>query len=717
MKIRNKSLNLNWFGLIIGLLLLISIIPALGQPINNTIPQPLEIKDNWYYHWGDSPINKSGLPRILEDTEIDSQWAPLDPDNFLQKTNNEDIIWYRTKLPNIKWTNPAIFFPSIILAGEVYLDKDLIYKTGDILPRATNKFSGVKSHFVPIDKEYQNKMLTLRIFSDKGEIGIDATSHPVMIGNEGDLFTQLIRINIDSVIIGFIFIFIGLFSIFIFLKRFNQRNYLLSNFGLFSLCVGLFYVSFDHTGSLFIEPSYLRYYIGFLSYFLFPVGLYAFLEKLLIKNIVLRRIWQVHLIYGIVAFLLDVFNLVLIPEQRFYYSIFFVGTIIITIFVSVKAAIAGNKEAKIFISAFALYAFTGLHDILIGIDVLPKWYWLSQWGAVVFVLAMAYIVERRFSETHDQLEMYSKELEIKSRKLDKYSQVLEQKVAERTQDLNEKNSELENTLKKLQGMQQQLIIQEKMASLGNLVAGVAHEVNNPIGAVKSSAHVLTRCIHKIVDTLNKSKNIDDIRNDDLFQQALSMLKDNNQVINTASERVSEIVLSLKNFARLDEAEFQKVNIHEGIDTTLTLVEHELKNRIEVIKQYGDLPEINCYPNQLNQVFMNLFVNAAHAIEDKGVIKIKTFSNDKHVYIEISDTGKGIRKENLNKIFDPGFTTKSRGIGTGLGLSISYNIIKKHNGDIKVASEVGRGTVFTITLPIQQEELSVETIESEKEKIG
>lgn len=707
MNTKIKLLVLSKLGLIIGIIWLLHIIPAFGQSFNKEMSPPLEIANGWYYRWGDAPINKSGLPMWLDDKGSDSLWKPLDTDDLLKKTHGEDIIWYRTKLPNIKSTNPAIFFPSIILAGEVYLDKDLIYKTGEILPLASNKFSGVKSHFIRLDKEYQNKMLTLRIFSDKGEIGIDATSHPVMIGNEGDLFTHLIRINIDSVIIGFIFIFIGLFSIFIFVKRFKQSNYLLSNFGLFSLCVGLFYVSFDHTGSLFIDPSYLRYYIGFTSYLLFPVGLYAFLEKLLGENIVLRRIWQIHFIYAFVALMLDAFNLVLIPEQRFYYSIFFVSTIIIAIFVTVKAAIAGNKEAKIFISAFALYGLTGLHDILIGIDVLPKWYWLSQWGAVVFVLAMAYIVERRFAEAHNQLEHYSKELEIKSRKLDKYSQILEQKVAERTQDLNAKNNELESTLRTLQDMQHQLIMREKMASLGNLVAGVAHEVNNPIGAVKSSAHVLTRCIHKIVDALNKSKNLNDVKNDDQFQQALSMLKDNNRVINTASERVSEIVLSLKNFARLDEAEFQKVDIHDGIDTTLTLVEHEIKNRIEVIKEYGDTLQIECYPNQLNQVFMNLFVNAAHAIKDNGIIKIKTYSKNGYVYVEVTDNGKGINKENLAKIFDPGFTTKSRGVGTGLGLSISYKIIKKHKGEIKVQSEVGKGTTFVIVLPIEQKEVAEE----------
>lgn len=710
MKINNKLSNLNWFCCFVGLLLLTNVSQVFGQPSNDTIPKPLELMNNWYYHWGDSPINKNGLPRLLDSEDNDSLWLALDSDNFLKDTHGENILWYRIRLPNTNWTNPAIFFPSIILACEIYLDKDLIYKTGQILPLASNKYSGVKSHFVRFDKEYRDQLLTIRIFSDKREIGIDATSHPIIIGNESDLFTHMIRVNIDSIIIGFIFIFIGLFSIFIFLKRFKTRNYLLSSFGFFSLCVGLFYVSFDHTSSLFIHASYLRYFIGFASYMLFPVGLYAFLEKLLSGNIVLRRIWQIHLIYAFVALLLDLFNIILIPEQRYYYSIFFVGTIVVTIVVTVKAAITGNKEARIFISAFALYGLTGLYDILIGINVLPKWYWLSQWGAVLFVLAMAYIVERRFSETHKQLEIYSKELEIKSRKLDKYSQVLEQKVAERTEDLHKKNTELQNTLNKLQNMQHQLIMQEKMASLGNLVAGVAHEVNNPIGAVKSSAHVLTRCIHKIYETLNNSKNLEDVKNDDQFQQALSLLRDNNKVINTASERVSEIVLSLKNFARLDEADFQRVDIHDGINTTLTLVEHEIKNRIEVIKEYGDIPEIECYPNQLNQVFMNLLVNSAHAIHDKGEIKIKTYAENSNVFIEVSDNGKGISKENITKIFDPGFTTKSRGIGTGLGLSISYNIIRKHNGEIKVTSEEGKGTTFVIILPVEQEEPVEETSE-------
>lgn len=677
---------------------------AYGKSIGFHSSRPVELKEGWFYRWGDSPINKSGIPRLVGEEGIDSSWAVLSPEDFLQSSGSENIVWYRIKLPNVEWVNPAVFMPPVILACEVYLGKDLIYQTGDILPTTSNKFSGIKTHIIPLNKEYRNKDLTLRIFSDKNEIGIDASPHPIMIGNESDLFVKLIHSNIDSSIIGFIFIFIGLFSLFLFVKRIKRKNYLLSSFGFFSLCVGLFYVSFDPTGRLFIEPTFLRYYIGFFSYLLFPVGLYAFLEQLLGGNIIIRRIWQLHLLYAIIALILDASNVLLIPQNRFYYSLFFVGTIIINLIITVRAATAGNREVKIFISAFAVYAITGLHDILIGIEVLPNWYWLSQWGALIFVLSLAYIVERRFSEAHNQLEHYSRELEIKSKKLDKYSQVLEQKVAERTQDLNRKNRELEMTLEQLQKMQHQLIMHEKMASLGNLVAGVAHEVNNPIGAVKSSAHVLTRCIDKIKDVLVQGKSLNEIKNDSDFQSTLSLLQENNRVINTASERVSEIVLSLKNFARLDEAEFQLADIHEGIDTTLTLVEHELRNRIDVVKEYGEIPKIHCYPNQLNQVFMNMFVNAVHAIEDEGTIKIKTYSKKDFVHIEVADNGKGIAKKNLAKIFDPGFTTKGKGVGTGLGLSISYNIIQKHSGEIKVESEEGKGTTFIISLPIVQKEV-------------
>ncbi len=263
--------------------------------------------------------------------------------------------------------------------------------------------------------------------------------------------------------------------------------------------------------------------------------------------------------------------------------------------------------------------------------------------------------------------------------------------------------DLGRTNKHLRESQAQLVQSAKMASLGNLVAGVAHEINTPIGAANSAADVSSRCIDRIVDVLDNSETVEAIRENAQFQKALKLLKDNSQVSMAAGERVARIVQSLKNFARLEEADFQEADLHEGLDSTLTLLHHELKNRISVVKEYGEIPLIYCYPNELNQVFINLLGNAIQAIEAQGAIRIETSADQTYVSVKISDTGEGIAPENLGRIFDPGFTTKGVGVGTGLGLSISYNIVQKHNGEIEVESEVGKGSTFTVRVPVVDKE--------------
>jgi signal transduction histidine kinase len=284
--------------------------------------------------------------------------------------------------------------------------------------------------------------------------------------------------------------------------------------------------------------------------------------------------------------------------------------------------------------------------------------------------------------------------------LKEYSRELERRVEARTQELVSKNLELQHTLERLREAQDQLLISEKLASLGSLVAGIAHEVNTPIGAIIGAADVSDRCLAKVLAGIEAALDLEVLQRDTSFQEYVTVLRENNRVIASAADRISSLVKSLRNFARLDEAQLQLADIHEGIDSTLALIEHELLGHIAVVRIYGEIPRLWCYPNQLNQVFFSLFVNAAQAMHPAGTLTVRTCREGDAVVVRVSDTGKGIPPQNLSRIFDPGFTTKGVGVGTGLGLSISYSIVQKHGGRITVVSAPGSGSEFTITIPIR-----------------
>jgi len=327
---------------------------------------------------------------------------------------------------------------------------------------------------------------------------------------------------------------------------------------------------------------------------------------------------------------------------------------------------------------------------------------IYAYGIVGLLVSMSIYLAREFAVTSIRLERrlrqvraLSDDLKAANLKLTDYSRTLEDKVEQRTREVSHKNDELEKLLKELRDTQEQLIMQEKMASLGNLVAGVAHEINNPIGAVHAAADVNARCIDRIARVAG------DYRAD--FGKTVELLRDNNRITIEASERIAAIVKSLKSFAHLDEARFQLADVDELIDTTITLLRHELGARILIDRIYGDIPSIGCYPNDLNQAFMNILVNAIQAIDGEGSIQIRTASRDRNVVISFADSGAGMSDTVRHRLFDPGFTTKGVGVGTGLGMSITYKIIKRHGGDIQVSSEVGKGTVVTVTLPMDLKE--------------
>ncbi len=263
--------------------------------------------------------------------------------------------------------------------------------------------------------------------------------------------------------------------------------------------------------------------------------------------------------------------------------------------------------------------------------------------------------------------------------------------------------DLEKANQHLVETQGHLVQSEKMASLGMLVAGIAHEINTPIGAVSSMHNTSIRAVEKLKENLRDFCDAECLKEDKIIK-TFQLISNSNNVIESGIERVTTIVKRLRSFARLDEAEVKEADLHEGIEDTLVLIHHETKHNIEVIRDYGKIPIISCFPGRLNQVFLNILINAKQAIKEKGQITISTLHENGNVHIQFADNGVGIPKDKLSRVFDPGFTTKGVGVGTGLGLSICYQIIQDHHGEIKVESEVGKGTTFTIILPTNLNEI-------------
>ncbi len=276
---------------------------------------------------------------------------------------------------------------------------------------------------------------------------------------------------------------------------------------------------------------------------------------------------------------------------------------------------------------------------------------------------------------------------------------LERKVEGRTRELEQKNLELEDTLNKLQQMQKQVIIQEKMATLGQLVAGLTHEINTPIGAIRSMNDTKSRAVMKLQTALGNGAP-DTAGKDHEIRKVLKVILKADQLIDQGTERLHEIIRNLENFARLDEAETAMTDIHEGLDSVLGLIKHDLLTNIEVVREYSEIPPFVCHARKLNQVFLNILKNACQAIEDKGRITITTSLKNNMVHVAIRDTGKGINPDELRTIFDPGFTTKNSVVRASLGLSICSQIIQEHHGKINVESQPGKGSVFTVIIPTE-----------------
>ncbi|HXV62556.1 MAG TPA: tetratricopeptide repeat-containing sensor histidine kinase [Vicinamibacteria bacterium] len=270
----------------------------------------------------------------------------------------------------------------------------------------------------------------------------------------------------------------------------------------------------------------------------------------------------------------------------------------------------------------------------------------------------------------------------------------------RNVELKETNERLERLLHELRAAQTQLLHSEKMAALGRLVAGLSHELNSPLGAIAAANDVRVRCLGTLDTVLKERESFEKVVLDERFQKAWRILNDDTQVIAAASGRLKKIVESLKTFARLDQAQFQMADLRAGLESVLELLPQNLTERITVIREFQEVPEIPCYPGEMNQVFMSLIQNAVDAIENRGAIRFQIAAEGRWLRIRIIDTGKGIPAARLKRLFEFDFTQEGSRVRMSTGLATAHAVVAKHQGRIGVESEVGKGTTFTIELPIE-----------------
>jgi len=394
--------------------------------------------------------------------------------------------------------------------------------------------------------------------------------------------------------------------------------------------------------------------------------------------------------------------------------------------VAVKISLKGYRPAKFFLIAFSIFIAGVVIFVLRNANVLPynnfTYYAMPGGSAMEVVLlsiALADKINALRREKDESQAQTMAALQENERIVREQNVILEKKVDERTQELKLSNEDLSKAMKELKEAETQLVESEKMASLGQLTAGIAHEINNPINFVTSNVKPLNRDVKILLDTVEMMEKI--VMEKAPEQHALikeykedidyEYLKDEiDQLLNGIGEgasRTAEIVKGLRIFSRLDEDDLKKADLNEGMESTLVITNNLMNNHIVVKKNYGNLPLVECYPGKLNQVFLNIISNAIYAIKkqhgeaDGGVLTIETYSDDGQVFVKIGDNGTGMDENTKKRLFEPFFTTKDVGEGTGLGMSIAYNTINKHNGQIVIDSEPGVGTTFTIKLPLIQ----------------
>jgi hypothetical protein len=420
-------------------------------------------------------------------------------------------VWRRFQLPNTVVSDPTLYlsnWPSF----EAYVDGEVIYTAGQLYPDPKNKFSSHTWHLLPLPPDYPGKYIYFRAFAERPEA---FSSHiRVSVASRSDHLISVVRRELAQATVGLFLILIGIGATYVYLRRRVQPALSL---GLFAISVGLFSTMHTDIASMLIPSGYLSWYLTHLPLYAFPIALWMFLDDITdCECSILVRLWQFQAVFSLGALIADIFGYYPMVMTNTYAIVLLVNLLLGVFVIFRQLHLQGQEpdtdlvEARLLSWGFGFLILSGLHDLLGGIQMIPFWAPLFHFGVLVFSITLAIILERRFSHAHDQLRVYSRNLETR--------------VEERTHDLGEKNKALEKAMTDLEETQHQLIMREKMASLGDLVAGVAHEVNTPIGAINSSADVADRCAEKLLNLIDASPISSELKNEKGYQQAFQLLR-------------------------------------------------------------------------------------------------------------------------------------------------------------------------------------------------
>jgi signal transduction histidine kinase len=639
-------------------------------------------------------------------------------------------FWLRFSVQNATQLNRLL-----VLLEQPMIDELEVYTLSDSLqaPASIYSFSKTQSFYSKKYKDVdyvfdlnilpgETKQILIRFQSAYQNI------LPISIGTRAEISDFEVNKELLFGIYAGIILVMGLYNLFVYFTV-RDKSYLL--YVLYIVLIGLTQITQKGFAFKYLWPefSWLAYHSVNITSCLVSIVILEFVKVFLRTKEHLPRL---H--YGIPFFNFIFFAalvLTLINKRIESFQLIQLATALASLyvlFISYKIYRLNYRPARFFMLAWSILLIGAIIFVLKDVGVVPyniATAYAIQISSVAEVVLLSFALADKINilrrEKEESQAQAFAALEENSRIIREQNVILENKVAERTHALTLSNEELNKTLHELKEAEMQLVEQEKMASLGQLTAGIAHEINNPINFVTSNVKPLKRDVEMVLtmlqqveeisisndDVATKQKKIDEMKEEYDFDYLKTEIDYLLKGITEGSTRTAEIVKGLRIFSRLDEDDLKKASINEGLDSTLIIVNNLLDNKIDVVKNYGNIPMVECYPGKLNQVFLNIITNGIHALKQKykdqhgGAITISTSHTDTTVIISIKDNGTGMDENTKKKLFEPFFTTKDVGEGTGLGLSIAYNTIKKHNGTIGVNSVLGEYTEFVIEIPINQ----------------